>query len=263
MSSKYKMNVQEIDVQLVDKWDDNPNAMSDEEFNALCDELDQNGLIDPIQVVGPHTNGRYFILGGHHRFDAARVLGWEKLSCVLLDPTEWGSEKVEFQNIKMNVLKGKLSADKMMRWYQDKAKLYNAETLAKLTGFTNIDAFLKIVGELKKSIGATGLPEDLKNKVSEALSEMKTVDDLASVLHKIFNEYGDQLKYNFLTYTFGGLPHLYVLCNKKTWKSLQEIKKHCLDNELDINLVFAELLPKFKEASDNVTPGEKFEVDNV
>lgn len=259
MESKYKMDVREIDVNLVAKWEDNPNAMTDAEFNALCEELDQHGLIDPIQVVGPQENGQFLILGGHHRYDAARVLGWEKIACVVLPASEWSGEKVEFQNIKMNVLKGSLKPEKMIKWYKEKASKYNAETLASLTGFVDMEVFLKIVGEFKKAIKDTGLPDELQDKLAETMAEAKSVDDLSNILNKIFSEYGDTLKYGFMVFTYGNQEHVYIKCTKKTWDLVTELRKQCVEGQVDINLVFEDLLAGKSVQDTSVTPDQKFD----
>lgn len=259
MSSKYKMNVQELDIEIVEKWEDNPNQMNDSEFNALCNELDANGLIDPIQVVGPQEDGKYLILGGHHRYDAARVLGWSEIACVVLAPDEWKGEKVEFQNIKMNVLKGNLNPQKMMKWYEDKAKHYSAEALAELTGHVNIDAFLKIVGEMRKSIKDSGLPDDIKDKVAETLSEVKTIDGLSNVLNSIFAKYGDTLKYGFVSFSYGGQNNLYVQATKETWNIVNKMKDECCEKQIDINILFGKALKNYDKLMSEMSSEDKFD----
>ncbi|MEM2174490.1 MAG: ParB N-terminal domain-containing protein [Candidatus Micrarchaeia archaeon] len=75
--------VKNIPIDLLVELEDNPNIMTDAEFNRLTKELDETGFIDPIQVV-PLDDGRYQILGGHLRVKAAKVLGFESVPAVVL-----------------------------------------------------------------------------------------------------------------------------------------------------------------------------------
>jgi len=62
----------------------NPNVMSPVEYQALKEDLEQNGLAYPL-IVAPYLKGRYIILDGNHRFQAACELGWPKILCRVID----------------------------------------------------------------------------------------------------------------------------------------------------------------------------------
>ena len=79
LGGEYKeISVGEIEA---NQW--NPNQMKDKEFDRLVKEIDESGMIDPIQVV-PLDSGKYRIMGGEHRYHACKLLGYETVPSIVL-----------------------------------------------------------------------------------------------------------------------------------------------------------------------------------
>lgn len=62
----------------------NPNKMAPEKFELLVRNIEVNGFLEPI-VVRAEKGGKYTILGGHHRYEAAKRIGLPKLLAVVVD----------------------------------------------------------------------------------------------------------------------------------------------------------------------------------
>jgi hypothetical protein len=241
------MRVEKIPLgQLVpNEW--NPNAMDPETFNRLTNELSNVGFIDPIQVV-PTDDGRYRILGGEHRYQAAKVLGWDELPCVILTEERWQDEDLQkFVTVRLNMLHGKLNPTKMVQLYEEMADKYGEDSLQELFAFTDSDAWEGLLKEMTKGIKQSGLPKDMADKFDEAAKEIKTVEGLSHVLNKLFTDYGDTLKHNFMVFTFGGKEHLFIAMSKKMKKTMDRVKKFCVENDLDINAVMQPVTGKWLE----------------
>ncbi len=56
--------------------------MTDDELNELAESLQERGFIHPL-VVRPFGMGSYQVLSGHQRLRAARLLGVDKVPCVV------------------------------------------------------------------------------------------------------------------------------------------------------------------------------------
>lgn len=227
----------------------NPQVMSDKEFNALAESM-QEGMIDPIQVVPLEndSNGKqYVILGGEHRFKVAETLGWETIPAIVLTAEKFQDEDLQkFITLRMNVIHGKINPEKFRDMYEQMVERYDHESLQNLMGFTDSDAFDKLVGGVKDGLKAAGLPSEMIEEFSEVVEEMKTVDDLSNILNRLFTKYGDTLKYNFMVFAYGGKEHIYVRCDKKLYKTVKGLMGEVLDKQISITDVMNDLFEGLK-----------------
>jgi len=69
----------------------NINSMSDEEFAALCHEIQEHGFDEPCQVVP--VGDKYLVLGGEHRTRASLALGLEHVPCCIKENLTDAEEK--------------------------------------------------------------------------------------------------------------------------------------------------------------------------
>jgi ParB/RepB/Spo0J family partition protein len=218
----------------------NPNTMNDATFKRLVQELDATaggvGFVDPIQVV-QRTDGKYRILGGEHRYHAAKTLGWTKLQAVVLRGDRWEDEDLQkFVTVRLNVLRGKLNPERMASLYDEMATKYGADALSDLMAYTDQSAWEKTLKEIGRGIKAS-LPSELADKFDAAATEIKTVDDLSNVMNELFANYGSTLDKNFIVFTFGGQEHVYIALDSAAKKAVDALTEHCQKNNVDINSV--------------------------
>ena len=235
------MNVQQLKIEdcMPNSW--NPNVMDDDMFNMLCREISELGFIDPIQVV-PLENGKYLIIGGEHRWRAARAVGYDSIPAVVLTDAKWREQDLQkFVTLRLNVIRGKINPEKFAALYEELANHYSHEELQSLMGFTDEEAFNKLVGSVSTALKESGLPAEITEKFDEAKQKIKTVDDLTMILNQIFAEYGDTLDRNFMWFSFGGKKHLYVICDKGLWQQVEAFMKEADENNADVALQFSRL----------------------
>jgi hypothetical protein len=193
-------------------------------------------------------DGSHQIVGGEHRWRAMRVLGYEKIQCVVLGDEKWKDEDLrKFVTTRLNALRGKLNPQKFMDMYMDLSDRYEEDALQALMGFTDDDAWLTLTKDVRDGLEAAGADKSILDKFDEVSKELKTVDDLAVVLNKMFTEFGDTLDQNFMWFTFGGKEHLYVQCSKETWKRVKSMMAGVQDNGMDANDAFGQLLSDWKD----------------
>lgn len=85
----------------------NPNTMSDVELSQLVRGIKEKGFDEPLQVV--KREGKYQIVGGHHRWKAATLLGYKELPCVVYD---WNDRKAMEEMVSRNLIRGNLDHEK-------------------------------------------------------------------------------------------------------------------------------------------------------
>lgn len=96
--------LQHIDPSLLDEADDNENVMSDETFHLLVEAIDKVGFLQPI-CVEASEHGRFKIVDGAHRTQAARLLGLTSIPCIVRDGSDGRESAIR---ISMNHLRGQL-----------------------------------------------------------------------------------------------------------------------------------------------------------
>ena len=241
-----KLNIQTLDIDLLKPNPWNPNEMDDETFNRLAQELDVEeggvGYIDPIQVV-PIDDGTYRIIGGEHRWRAMKVLGSDTLECVVLSDDMWKEEDLQkFVTTRLNMIKGKMNPEKFMKMYLEMSERYQEDAMQALMGITDDSNWQSLIGDTKKALKDMGLPKEKQKEFDDASKKLKTVDDLSTILNKIFTEHGDTLDSNFMVFTFGGKEHLMVQLPKKVFKATQKRFSAAATDGHDISEVMARVL---------------------
>lgn len=210
----------------------NPNMMSDRQFSLLVGNIRATGFTDPV-FVRPLGEGKYEIIGGHHRWQAAKVLGMETVPCTVNTDPEFDADQANFQMMRHNMVKGRLSTEKFLKLYEDMSTKYTREQLSEAFGFEEQQALDKLVAQTAK-----GLPKELKAKFKEAQDEIKTVDDLAKVLNRLFATYGDTLKYGYMYFDFGGKDSIWVRMLPADRKLVEALAYRCVDHGRSLDSAF-------------------------
>lgn len=231
------MELKEIEISKLKGNNLNPNEMSDRKFNFLVENIKENGFLEPVGVVDM-GNDVYEIFSGHHRAKAGEVLGLEKIPCVVFTKEELPQKKRDLQLMRMNVIKGEISPEKFLSYYETLSTQYGMELAGAMFGLED--------NELEKLLKTTRdtLPPEMRDSFDKVKDEIKTIDDLAKVLNRLFTEYGDTVQYNFMFFDFGGKDHLWIRANKDVWSKLQKIAKECEEKKQDINDVMNEILAR-------------------
>jgi hypothetical protein len=200
----------------------NPNEMSDAEFNLLCDNVEKMGMTDPI-LVRPLEHGRFRIVGGHHRWEVAKVLGFKEVPCTVVTDPNFDDDQEQFQVVRMNTIRGKISPQKFINMYLSLSQKYADDILAESFGFATEEEFRKLIHSVKKS-----LPKELQNEFVKAAEELKTIDDLSKLLNRLFNTYGSTLPFGYMLLDFGGKDSIWLRMNSTTRKAVLTLCSRCV-----------------------------------
>lgn len=217
---KEKLEIQWIPVENLLADDDNPNSMDEQTFDMLIEEIREQGFDEPVLVrQHPEIKGKYQIGSGHHRTKAATIIGMTEIPCVV---KAWSDREQKVALVKRNALRGSLNKEKMVKLYQDVAKGRDAVQVQRELGFADSKQFEKLYES-----AITSLPPKAKKKLAAAKETIKSVDDLSSVLNRIFKEAGSELDKGYMVFSFGGKNHHYFQIGEDTEAKLQAILGHC------------------------------------
>jgi len=220
----------------------NPNVEKPEKFNLLAKSIEDIGFAENVQVVRhPERPGKWLIVGGEHRWRAARLLGMEEVPAVILEDVDL--DKAKALTVRMNILRGEIDPVKFTRrWDEVASKGYGDAILREMFGIASDKEFESLYRAVKES-----LPPELAAKLEEVKEEIKTVDDLASILNRLFSEYGSTLPSNFMVFVFGGQEHLFVKAAKDVYWVMRRLLERCHKQGIEANIPLRAMLKAVQE----------------
>lgn len=221
----------EIAISLLIANESNPNEMTEQEFNLLYDNIERMGVTDPV-LVRPHPTeaGKYRIVGGHHRVEAASLVGYTSVPCTVITDPSFSEDEEKFQMVRHNIIKGKMNPKKFMALYQSLADQYSESVAAEMFGFASEEEFRKMVANTAKA-----LPPEMKQSFLDASKEIKTIDDLAAVLNKLFTTYGDTVPYGYMIFDYGKADHVWLRMDKNQKKDMIAFGNLCRENNRTVD----------------------------
>lgn len=214
----------------------NPNVMTDSEFNMLASNIELTGITDPI-LVRSLEDDKYRVIGGHHRLEVAKVLGFSEVPCTVIDDPEFDVDQENFQVVRMNVIRGHLSPQKFMTMYATLSEKYAESVMAESFGFVDEDEFRKLLGEVKKT-----LPKDMQADFQKAAKELQTIDQLSKLLNSLFSKYGNTLPYGYMLLDFGGKDSVWLRMGNDTRKALIQVCHTCVDQKRTVDDIIGGLI---------------------
>ena len=235
--------------------DNNPNTMSDRQFDLLVSNLQKIGFVDPI-LVRPLEGDKYRIIGGHHRYLAAKFLDFENVPCTIYDDPDFTDEEEMFQLTRMNVIGGAMDPEKFMKLYEKVSGKYADDVLQDMFGFEDEAIFRGLITETKNA-----LPKEMQGEFARAAKEVRTIDELAKVLNRMLANYGDTLDYNYMVLDYGGKDSIWLRMKPKDRANFDAIVDMCLKRKVTVDSVFANLMGDVPESA---YKGEKVDIpENV
>lgn len=232
------------------KNEENPNKMSAREFDLLIDNLERTGLTDPVlvrpisydkaqAVADAHDTPKdqaqacidggvkFRIVGGHHRYDGAVFLGFDRVPVTVIMDPEFDEEQEKFQLVRMNMIRGKMDPQAFFNLYNKMASKYSDEVLQDSFGFAEEAEFKRLIEQTAKA-----LPDPkLQAKFKEAAEDIKTIDGLSKLLNYMFTKYGDTLKHGYMIVDYGGQRSMWIRVEKATMDALDILGIVCADHD--------------------------------
>jgi len=226
----------DIPVEMLIDSEENPNEMDDTTFDELVEGVKKEGIDEPPIVMPVYSDGKssvpdaYIITSGHHRVKAAKANGHTTVPCVIKNG--WDEDARKIALVRRNVLRGNLNPEKFTALFNELTKKHDRAVLQLQMGFSKKDAFEKVYKDVAKS-----LPPKQRAALAEAKENIRSVDDLSSVLNTIFKEHGSELDSGFMVFSFGGKNHHYVKIDAETDAALKKVEKDVTKSGLSMSEV--------------------------
>jgi hypothetical protein len=231
----------------------NPNMMNDEEMNLLVETIQDVGFIDPVTAV-ELEDGTFGIIGGEHRWKAACRLNLKEIPADVLQGERWKDEDLrKLQNVRLNVIHGKMDPEKMLKLYNEMASKYG-EKAVRLLGYTSDAGLKKIVKNVAKEM-RNSLPPEMAKEFEEKAKEARTVNDLERIIQHLFQEHGDSLQFNYMAFAWGGKEHVYIAMSKKVHEAMKKIMSLSRKVAVDINEMIGDAIVDIAEALEEAEKG--------
>lgn len=249
-----KVEIVSIPIDKLVEHPENPNFMVDGQFNKLSENIKEVGMVENLQVA-KNKDGTFTIIGGHHRFRAAKINGYTELPCVIIDDLEEGKpnweNKRRFQLLRMNIIKGKIDPLKFTEMFNNLSDKYDREALREMFGFWDEKSFEMLYKEVK-----SGLPIELQEELEKSKKSIKTIDDLALILNRLFNEYGNTLESGFMIIDYGGKDSIWVQADSKLWGIVKPFADSVHHAKLNITNELYEILKNSQRVKELLKEGD-------
>jgi hypothetical protein len=206
----------------------NPNQQTEETFNQLVEEIRADGFDHPLNVVpfsahpdSTEDSPQFKIIGGEHRWRAAKVVGLKRVPVVIHD--DWDETQQKLKTVRRNLLSGEMDAKKFTALVASLSDDVDPQLLPGLFGFINPNEFARFIITEKSEKEDTfldGLVEDERKR------EKFATDSISDVIATIFVDCAETMDQNFLCFTYKGAVVNVVMCDEECNAAVKRLTKH-------------------------------------
>lgn len=232
--------------------EDNPKDPTNQTLNNLVQSIRESGFNENLLVV-PDDNfpkpklpkpwekineGMFVIVSGHNKFRACEVVGIDHIPCAVA--LDWDEDFRQFVMIRMNSIKDPINAGKFATLHDKLIGKYTEEAVDTMMLFSDQNAIQQMLGSVRKALPS----KRQREKLDERKGEVKSVDDLASVVTEMFKESGNTLDRGYMIFTFGKSDHIYVTMTKELKPLVDALVLRSESESTHIAELFVEALSK-------------------
>lgn len=252
--------VLDIHVDAIVPNSDNVNEISEDDLKKLCEHISEVGFVAPIQVV-PMSEDQYIILGGEHRWRAAKAVGMTYVPAVVLTDAKWtDSDLFDLSAFKLNNIHGSQNPEKFMRLYERLAQKFGADSLKEVFAVTDKFLWKKLTKSIKQDLKKSGLPGEVIDQIDGADKKSKDFNQFTKKLNKIFSAHAAQSENGCILFTSGKSEQMVVKANEIVFSSMKALSQYASSQGKNVNEylepMLVELLKKLEAmgASSSVSP---------
>lgn len=177
--------IRSVEISSLVDWLDNPNKMSDQDFELLKHGIESEGFLQPI-LVWERPGGIYEMVDGHHRKSAASQVGYSEIPAEVL-PQDYPEEKVQALRLALNRLRGQSNTTSVAKILQGLAQDFPGLDLS-LTGYGDQE-----VQDLLDSLKTDDL-DDILNEVGSVALDRDEDTSARSFTLELHYESADDLR---------------------------------------------------------------------
>jgi ParB/RepB/Spo0J family partition protein len=229
------LNVQDVQIDLFVPNPENINEMSEDDLRKLVAHISEVGIVSPIQAV-PMQDGKYMILGGEHRWKAAKQLGMTYIPTVVLTDEKWhDSDLFDLVAFRLNVIKGSQNPEKFVKLYDRLNAKYGAESLKDVFAVTDKSLWKKLTKSIKSDMKKSGAPEDVLAKLEDADQKAKSFDQFTKQMNKILTKHASAVENGCIVFMNGGVESMMIKSSEKVFDSMKAISAFATSQGKNVN----------------------------
>lgn len=220
--------MQKIPIDKIEFLKDNPRFILEKDLNELAKNISRYGYNQPI-VVWDKGDGTYVVIKGNQRLKALKKLGYQEVECIVVNYDN--EDEAMMDAIADNLVRGEFDPIVFSRVYSTLTKKYGEAYVLERIGSPSRKKLNKLISEIEKD-----LPEEARKRLSEAKEKIKTVDDLAKVLHEILSEDLSTYTYGFVVIRdFKNQRSIVIYADEEVYNFFENLTEEARANNTNLN----------------------------
>jgi ParB/RepB/Spo0J family partition protein len=212
----------------------NINEMSETTLQRLVEEIRDVGFLDPINVV-PTQDGKYIILGGEHRYKAAKIAGMTYVPAVVHTDEKWSDQDLfGLVAFRLNVLRGSQNPEKFMKDYERLSQKFGTEKLQDIFAVTDKSLWRKLTKSVKKDL--KGLGHDVESQIEKAEENAGgSFEKFAKSVQRIMKNHAEMISHGCVIFMNGKSESIAINANDNVFEAIKTIAKFAADQSKNVN----------------------------
>ena len=225
----------------------NTNEMATAMFNRLVQEIKEVGFLSPLNVV-PIADSKYFILGGEHRWKAAREAGMTYVPCCIHADERWKDmDEVDLETFKLNAISGEVNGEKFCKLYQRMCEKIGAERARDALAVTDGGKWKQLTKGIKIALKEQGATQDVLDEVEEASEKAKDPNDLHKKIDRILKKHM-QGSSRAMIFQNALREHVLIQASTEVYDAIKKIVEVASNNQKDVNEMLAPVIIEFAKS---------------
>jgi ParB/RepB/Spo0J family partition protein len=212
----------------------NINEMSETTLQRLVEEIRDVGFLDPINVV-PTQDGKYIILGGEHRYKAAKIAGMTYVPAVVHTDEKWSDQDLfGLVAFRLNVLRGSQNPEKFMKDYERLSQKFGTEKLQDIFAVTDKSLWKKLTKSVKKEM--KGLGHDVESQIEKAEERAGgSFDKFAKSVQRIMKNHAEMVTHGCVIFMNGKSETVLLNANDNVFEAIKTLSRLASEQNRNIN----------------------------
>lgn len=215
----------------------NVNEMTENKLTRLMKEISEVGFLVPLNVIPLDTERtKFFILGGEHRWKAAKGLSMSYVTCVIHEDHKFKDmDFVDLVTFRLNAIRGDINNEKFVQMYKRLCERVGPEKVQDQLGITENAEFKKLTRNIQQSLKDQNAPQEVIDEVAKAGKKAKTPEDLSNKISKILKNYSQSMMTQAIVFQNEQGESIFVKASENTFRLLKILVEHAQQKGLNVN----------------------------
>ena len=120
--ARFKTQIKEVELSLIDLVEKNAHFMAQDTFRQLIANIKRDGQLTSVPFLVEHNTGRYTVISGNHRVQAAKMAGIIKASFIVVHEDDITKDEILAIQLSHNSIVGQDDSEilkELLEGYRD------------------------------------------------------------------------------------------------------------------------------------------------